>query len=62
MKPVIHSDPATWLAVIWNALHSHRETCIPEGVPEYDDEWSEITTAMAWVHEALGVNVEDLED
>lgn len=61
-KPVTANDPASWLSVIWNALHSHRENCIPEGVPEYDDEWSEITTAMAWVHEQLGVSYEELED
>jgi hypothetical protein len=51
-------DPATWLDVIWNALHSHRETCIPEGEPAYDDEWSDICTAMAWIAESLGLSEE----
>jgi len=49
-------DAESWLETIWNALHSHRETCIPEGVdPAYDDEWSDICSAMAWVREVLGL-------
>lgn len=49
-------DAESWLETIWIALHSHRETCIPEGVdPAYDDEWSDICSAMAWVREALGL-------
>ncbi len=49
-------DPETWLEVIWNALESHRETCIPEGLDKaYDEQWSDICTAMAWVREALGL-------
>ena len=56
---VTHSNRVSWLQVIWSALHSHRETCIPEGVPEYDDEWDEICTAMAWIAEELGVSDEE---
>lgn len=46
----------TSLELIWNALQSYRETCIPEGVEEYDEEWSEICTDMAWIAEALGIS------
>lgn len=41
------------LNVIWDALCAFREDLIPEGVPEYDDQWSEICTAMAWIEEDL---------
>lgn len=50
-----HSDPISWTDIIWDALASHRETCIPEGDPEYDAEWSDICTAMAWLCEAAGI-------
>jgi hypothetical protein len=49
-------DPSSWLETIWDALHSHRENCIPEGTPQYDDEWSDICTAMAWITEELGLD------
>lgn len=47
------NDHNTWLDTIWDALHGFREDCIPEGEPRYDDQWSEITTAMAWITETL---------
>lgn len=50
---VTRHDREGHLETIWNALASHRETCIPEGVPEYDCEWSEICDAMAWLQEDL---------
>ena len=43
----------TMLDVIWEALHGYRQNCIPEGTNEYDDEWSDICTAMAWIQEDL---------
>tara|TARA_Y100001972_G_C7471434_1_gene240021 strand:+ start:216 stop:413 length:198 start_codon:yes stop_codon:yes gene_type:complete len=43
------------LKVIWDALHSFREDCIPEGDFMYDEQWDEICTAMARVHKALGL-------
>lgn len=55
MKELTYFDKETWLSVVWAALHSHRENCIPEGTPEYDEEWDEICTAMAWVREELGL-------
>lgn len=61
-KPVKRNSNASMLSVIWNALHSHRENCIPEGVKEYDEEWDEICTAMGWIHEMLGVDYDELED
>jgi hypothetical protein len=48
------------LELIWNALHFYREHGIPEGVQEYDNEWSDICTEMAWIAEDLNIeeNVE----
>lgn len=45
------------LQIIWDALHSYREDCIPEKAEEehYDKEWDEICTAMARIHKALGL-------
>lgn len=47
------------LTIIWNALHSYREDCIPENDPTYDDEWDQICTHMAWIHEALGIGYDE---
>jgi hypothetical protein len=47
------------LNIIWNALHSYREDCIPEGEPTYDREWDEICTQMAWIHETFGIDYDD---
>ena len=53
----MHED----LKVIWDALHGYREDCIPEKAEEehYDEEWDEICTARAHIHEALGIEHED---
>ncbi len=48
------------LELIWNALHFYREHGIPEGVQEYDNEWSDICTEMAWITEDLNIE-EELE-
>jgi len=45
--------PEINLNIIWNALEGYRETCIPEGQAEYDEEWNEICTQMAWIAEEL---------
>lgn len=56
------NDKASWLAVIWDALEGYREEAIPEGVePEYDEEWDNICTAMAWVAEELELEIEEVE-
>jgi hypothetical protein len=44
------------LSLIWNALHFYREHGIPEGVSEYDDQWSELCSAMAYISEDLGID------
>jgi len=41
------------LKTIWQALESHRENCIPEGIDNNDKQWSDICTAMAWITEDL---------
>lgn len=47
-------DPESWLETIWQALACHRENSIPEAQdPAYDEEWSEICSAMAWIREKL---------
>ena len=48
------------LDVIWQALWNYREDCIPEGELSNDEEWSDITTAMAWIMEDLGIDGKDL--
>jgi len=48
-----HSDKISWIETVWDALQSHRENCIPEGVDNHDAEWDEICTAMAWIQEEL---------
>ena len=54
------NDTRSHIETIWYALQSHRETCIPEGTPEYDEEWDDICTAMAWIQEDL--DCEELPD
>jgi hypothetical protein len=48
-------DPKSWVDAVWEALAGFREDCIPEGDPAYDEQWSDICTAMAWIEEELGV-------
>ena len=55
-------NTAAVLDVIWMTLWNYREDSIPEGNEMYDDEWSDITTAMAWIEEDLGVNHETIND
>ena len=43
------NDISSAIDTIWNALHAYREDCIPESDPTYDDQWSDICTAMAWI-------------
>lgn len=44
-------DTDSWFETIWDALHGYREDCIPEGDEAYDEQWSDICTAMAWLRE-----------
>jgi hypothetical protein len=48
-----HGDRMSWFDTVWDALAAYRETCIPEGDADYDAEWDEICTAMAWIEEEL---------
>lgn len=41
------------LNTIWEALEAYRENCIPEGDSDYDEQWDDICTAMAWITEDL---------
>lgn len=50
-------DPKSWLNTIWQALYIYQEEYLPDGDEKYDDEWNDITTAMAWITEALELNV-----
>jgi hypothetical protein len=42
------------LEVIWAALQAYRADLIPEGDEHYDEIWSDVCTAMAWIAEDLG--------
>lgn len=46
-----HSNRESWFETVWEVLHMAREDLIPEGQPEYDDMWSDVCTAMAWIEE-----------
>jgi len=55
-------NPDTWLRTVWNALYCHRENSIPcaghedgseDHEEEYDREWEEIRTAMAWIGDCI---------
>jgi hypothetical protein len=46
-------DTKAQLEVIWDALFAYRADLIPEGDKQYDNIWSDICTAMAWIEEDL---------
>lgn len=54
-QTLTHSNRASWLETIWDALHSHRDNSIPEGDAMYDREWDEICTAMHWIMDEMGM-------
>ena len=49
------------LGIIWIALFDYRESVISEGNEANDDAWSEITHAMAILHESLDIRQEDID-
>ena len=53
-------DKVTWLNTIWEALEDYRENNIPENQPEYTDQWNDITSAMAYITEELGIDEVEL--
>lgn len=69
MKTKVELVPVLWgsaiepqLRIIWEALHTYREKCIPDTSesdhgPEtsYEEQWNDICMAMADIESALGV-------
>jgi len=54
-------DSKAHLETLWDALEAYRADLIPEGDSQYDEIWSDICTAMAWIQEDLGVE-EEVDD
>ena len=49
------------LSLVWEVLHMAREDCIPEGIDEYyDEQWNDVSYAMAKIHEALNIKHEEV--
>ena len=46
--------------IVWEALHSYREQCLPEDQEKYDEEWDDITAAMSWIATGLGLTDEEV--
>jgi hypothetical protein len=55
-------DSKAHLETIWDALEAYRADLIPEGDSQYDEIWSDLCTAMAWIREDLGVEEEVNDD
>ncbi len=43
------------LDTIWDALCDMRESCIPEGDPQYDAKWGDICTVMHKIEDELEI-------
>lgn len=41
------------VAIIWEALYALRDDLIPEGDPNYDEQWNNICCAMAVIQEEI---------
>ena len=52
-KEAIMHDINQQLAIVWAALEAYRADLIPEGDPDYDEQWDDICTAMAVIEEDL---------
>jgi hypothetical protein len=48
-----HADTASWLATVWQAIDDSQMTEL-----QHD----EVSTAMAWIAEVLGVTEEEIEE
>jgi|TARA_A100000171_G_scaffold7041_2_gene5419 hypothetical protein len=48
------------LSSVWDVLHMAREDCISEGIESNDEQWNEVTNAMAKIHEALDIKHEEV--
>ena len=53
MTELTKGNTESWFETIWDALHGYREDCIPEDHEVYEEQWSDICTAMAWLREEL---------
>ena len=49
------------LSSVWEVLHMAREDCISEGIESNDEQWDEVTHAMAKIHEALNIKHEEVQ-
>ena len=45
--------PHTWIEAVCVVLHRAQDTCVLS-----DEEWEEVTLAMAWITEALELEAE----
>ena len=55
-----HGNPASWIAIVWNALDGTSEV---DKNRNEDDEWDEVCTAMAWIQAEIGVgNITDFPE
>ena len=48
-------DIVTWIDRVCDALQGYREDCISTD----DEQWDEICTAMSWITEKLGYELND---
>ena len=48
-------DIVTWADTVWDALQAYREDCISTD----DEQWDDICTAMSWITEKLGYELND---
>tara|TARA_B100000035_G_scaffold289230_1_gene275453 strand:+ start:604 stop:783 length:180 start_codon:yes stop_codon:yes gene_type:complete len=48
------------LSTVWEVLHMAREDCISEGIESNDEQWNDVTYAMAKIHEALKIKHEEV--
>lgn len=62
MTELKSNNPKSWTETVWAALADYRNSSIPEGTPEYDAEWEEICTAMAWIEEEVIDTADDNAD
>jgi hypothetical protein len=53
VMPLRANDPATWLETVWQAIWDWEDS---EPMPERIDD---VKTAMAWITEAMQLNVMD---
>ncbi len=60
MTEITRSNTKGQLELIWEALQGYRSSyLVEENCKEADEEWDEICTAMAWIAEDLGVELDE---